>query len=83
MATVMAWVSPTQSNRTTHDGPTRSNQTVRQIPVVRGYQIECGSSSQSCFPRGISSSDGSSMTSTSITARPSSSASVMSHENAV
>ncbi len=37
---------------------TSSSQTVCQIPVVRGYQIECGSSCQSCLPRGLARSRG-------------------------
>ena len=43
-----------------HVRGTRSIQTVCQIPVVRGYQIECGSSCQSCLPRGLARSCGSS-----------------------
>ena len=41
-------------------GATGSSHTVCQMPVVRGYQIECGSSSQSCLPRGLARSAGSS-----------------------
>src|SRR5437667_2361411 len=39
---------------------TTSSQTVCQMPVVRGYQMECGSSCQSCLPRGLERSRGSS-----------------------
>ena len=39
---------------------TRSSQTVCQMPVVRGYQMECGWSCQSCLPRGFERSAGSS-----------------------
>jgi len=38
--------------------PTRSSHTLCQIPLVRGYQIECGSRSQSCLPRGFARSWG-------------------------
>jgi hypothetical protein len=37
-----------------------SSHTVCQMPLVRGYQMACGSSSQSCFPRGFARSAGSS-----------------------
>ena len=43
---------------------TTSSQTVCQMPVVRGYQMECGSSCQSCLPRGLATSCGSSCAST-------------------
>ena len=45
---------------------TTSIHTVCQIPVVRGYQMECGSSFQSCLPRGFSRSAGSSFARTII-----------------
>ena len=45
---------------------TYSSQTVCQIPVVRGYQIECGWSCQSCLPRGLARSCGSSSARTTI-----------------
>jgi hypothetical protein len=47
------------------DGTT-SIQTVCQMPVVRGYQMECGWSCQSCFPRGFARSSGSSSARTTI-----------------
>jgi hypothetical protein len=54
------------------------------MPVVRGYQIECGSSSQSCLPRGLARSAGSSSTNTVTTCLPSAfMAVVMSAENGV
>ena len=60
-------------------GGTRSSQTVCQMPVVRGYQMACGSSCQSCLPRGLARSCGSSSTSTVTVWRPDgSSAAVMS-----
>jgi hypothetical protein len=40
---------------------TGSSHTLRQIPHVRGYQIECGDSCQSCLPRGWARSFGSSI----------------------
>ncbi len=39
---------------------TCSIQTICQIPVVLGYQMECGSNFQSCLPRGLARSAGSS-----------------------
>lgn len=58
---------------------TASSQTVRQMPVVRLYQIACGSSFQSCLPRGMRTSNGSSSARTTIAcSSPSASASVMS-----
>jgi hypothetical protein len=63
---------------------TCSTQTVCQMPVVRGYQIECGSSSQSCLPRGLARSAGSSSTNTVTVCLPSAfMAAVMSAENGV
>lgn len=41
-----------------------------QIPVVRGYQIECGSSCQSCLPRGFARSAGSSSARRTISCGP-------------
>ena len=53
-------------------GGTRSSHTVCQMPVVRGYQMECGSSCQSCLPRGFARSSGSSSARMTIShARPS------------
>lgn len=49
-----------QASRSTWTGGTDSSQTVRQMPVVRWYQIACGSGSQSCLPRGMRPSSGSS-----------------------
>jgi hypothetical protein len=63
---------------------TFSSQTVCQMPVVRGYQIECGSSFQSCLPRGLARSAGSSSTRTTIVwGPPSTSRSVSSTEKGV
>ena len=40
------------------------------MPLVRGYQIECGSSCQSCLPRGFARSCGSSSALTTIVIAP-------------
>ena len=53
-----------------------SSHTVCQMPVVRGYQIECGSSCQSCLPRGFVKSCGSSSTYTVTVCLPDSSSKV-------
>ena len=64
--------------------PTRSIHTVCQMPVVRGYQIACGSVCQSCLPRGLVRSCGSSIAITVTVCRPDgSSIAVMSAENGV
>ena len=65
------------------DGTT-SYHTLCQIPVVRGYQMECELSFQSCFPRGFARSCGSSNARTTISCVPfSASASVISAVNGV
>ena len=63
---------------------TASSQTGCQMPVVRWYQMECGSACQSCLPRGFETSSGSSSTrTTSGCAARSSRASVTSKLNGV
>ena len=62
---------------------TVSSQTGCQMPVVRGYQMECGLSCQSCFPRGLARSCGSSSARTTISSVPDRAASVTSAANGV
>ncbi len=63
---------------------TVSSHTSCQMPVVRGYQIECGSSFQSCLPRGFSRSSELSSARTTISCTvPSTKACVISAQNGV
>ena len=62
---------------------TTSTQTVCQMPVHRGYQMLCGFSCQSCLPRGLARSQGSSWACTTTSSSPPWSRSVMSAKNGV
>ena len=52
IVTLPAGRSGVQASSATCSAGTRSSQTGCQIPVVRWYQITCGSGCQSCLPRG-------------------------------
>ena len=74
--------SGVQSSRVRCRSPTASSQTGCQMPVVRWYQMSCGSGRQSCLPRGwAGSSTGSSARTTTTWSPVGSSASVMSAWN--